>query len=112
MAAVCFKKTINSSRYPVPQEYEAVPQRHCYPHNYLDDASVDSNSGTIILLRAKSQDVLELYYASREACWTRASTCVQGHERRHRKGDPEVLRQETTQIGMKICFCLNRIVYK
>ena len=37
MAAACFKETINSLRYPVPQEYEAVPQRHCYPHNYLDD---------------------------------------------------------------------------
>lgn len=63
---------------------------------------VDNNSGTITLLLAKSQDVLALDYASREAIWARASTCVHGHERRHRQAGPEVLRQETTQIGIWI----------
>ena len=54
-----------------------------YSHNYFDDASVDSNSGTIIQLYVKGQDVLALYDASREALWAHASVCAQGQEYRH-----------------------------
>ena len=35
-------------------------------HNYFDDASVDSNSGTIIYLYVKGQDALALYYIKYE----------------------------------------------
>ena len=72
--------------------------------NYFDNASVDNNSGMIRQLYVKDQDVLALYYASREALWARAhsSTCVHGQEYRHRQGGLEVLRQETPQIGIRI----------
>ena len=60
-------------------------------------ASDDSNSGTIIL----GQDVLALYYTSREVLWARASSCVQGQEHRHRQGGPGVLRQASAlHFGM------------
>ena len=66
-------------------------------------ASVDSNSGTIIQLHAKGQDVLAFYYASREAPWACASTCIyiRGHECRHRQGGPGVLRQVSMQTGIE-----------
>ena len=41
----------------------------------------------------KGQDVLALYYTSREVLWARAFTCVQGQEHRHRQGGSGVLLQ-------------------
>ena len=109
-----------------------VCQEHCWWHAAPQDRALLS-SYTIVLskYRQMSQDCVQAdrgcwvlavvtvfvsmsatMWVERLHLWAYTSTCIQGHEHRHRQGCPGVLYQETPQFGIWILnTCIQTLLW-